>query len=291
MNALINSIDHLSQLPTLAQKHQIFHAIETIIEHPSIDSTVIISQILPHVFALLKDELPKEEFYAVHILTVISKKCLASRQAVFEMAEYLMTQLKENYQLFHDELNTIVEMYGDVLSLASDATKEKIIVVENDDNDDDNEGEGEDEVEKNISVQHKTSNSSLFSRFPSLLTRSQSNTDVGNDDDDNSSTHSSSRPNSLNMIQTSPKSSSSSLLSLLSSKHRSRDDLSQLSSASPPPPDFPYEATPDFIRLLRRKTDLHFEAQAFLRLLASNSGPDFDPEHHISDFIVHFAEW
>ena len=257
VKALVNSIDHLNELPSLAQKHQIFHAIETILAHPSMDSTIVISQVLPRVFILLKNELPKEAFYAVHILTVISKKCLASRQAVFEMAEYLMVQLKANYQLFHDELNSIVERYGDVLSLISD--KENILVVEREE-------------------------------------EAKEGQDKEGGDDDNSSTssaHSSPRPNSL--VNISPKSSSSSLLNLILSAGRSTDNLSQLEHCPPsplPPPDLlPCDVLPDFIHLLRRKTDLHFEALGFLRLLASSSGPDFDPEHHISAFIVHFAEW
>ena len=59
----------------------------------------------------------------------------------------------------------------------------------------------------------------------------------------------------------------------------------------PPPPDLPYEVLPDFIVLLRRKTDLHHEAKCLLKLLAASSGPDFDPDHQISVFLSNFTEW
>jgi hypothetical protein len=284
VTALINSIENLGKL-SLSQKHQIFHAIETIIDHHVMDSEVLINEILPHVFNLLKEEVPKEEYYAVCILKRITLKCFEKRHAVLEMAEYLMEQLKTNYQLFHEELFKLVEKYGEVLGMTTVVKSEasgdtgnggrnmigpgmiqrkqsiilsKGIIV------DESEQEKE-SVESQTNVL-RSSSSSLLSLLPAVITRTISSSSIKNEDGGLSRS----------------KSSSSSLLDLM---------LPSPSKTSTPPPDLPYEVLPDFIALLRRKTDLHNEAQKFLQMLAASSGPDFDPDHNISVFLSKFSEW
>lgn len=220
VNAVINSIESLSGIQSRSQKHHIFNAIETIIQHPSIDSETLSSQILPHVFTLLKEELPKEDYYAVSILMIISKKCTKSRGVILDMVRHLMEQLKSNYKLFHDELNTLSDKYGEILE--SDNTQPQ---VERQDSD-----------------------------------------------------------NSLSIFR---KISSSSLLSSLKSSSKSKESLADLENSSM----LPVDVLPSFIELLRRKTDLHAESIALIKYLASFSGPNFDPHHILTDFLVNFAEW
>ena len=292
MGALINAIENLEALPTLAQKHQIFHAIETILDHHVMDGKVLINEILPHVFNLLKEEVPKEEFYAVCMLNHIAKKCVESRKAMFDIAEYLMEQLKANFKLFHDELFDIVDKYGEVLSITS-FQEAVVITTESTSSDNDANGEyieaGETQVhsitlnsESNMVAETDSetittnershSSSSLLSFIPSVISRTISSSSVNSDKE------------VISMPRRNSWKSSGSLLDLVLPTHHE-------APPSTPPPDLPYDTLPNFIKLLRKNTDLHYEAENFLKFLSASSGADFDPDHHISAFLSNFSEW
>ena len=216
VGALINAIGNLGRLPALAQKRQIFHAIETILDHHVMDGDVLINEILPHVFNLLKEEVPKEEFYAVCMLNHIAKKCVESRKAMFDVAEYLMEQLKTNFKLFHDELFDIVDKYGDVLSLStapakpsesdkalgreagsrySTLTRRQTIRVVNQDEKDSTETEKD--TKAVTPPLRNSSSSSLLNLLPSVITRSLSSSSMKQENDKMSRSNSMKSSNSL----------------------------------------------------------------------------------------------
>jgi len=309
ISALVCSIDCLRDDSFMAsRKHHTLQAIEVILDHPAIDSSVIISEVLPHVFCLMKDELPRDECCAVHILTSISKKCSTSRNNLLEIAEYLITHLKENFQVFHDELNRIDEQYGELLK--GDIRKKTATGDENGSDDEVDEVDDEvvdalDEglemnrevsVEKepkvmvelspspqSVTVQKTKSSNTLLRLIPNAISRTMSSLSHKNDDN-----------SSQTFTPTLHKSSSASLLGLLPSR---TSQGSLVDGHTPSDKSFqnftglPYNLVPEFIQLIRHRTDLHFECLSFLRMLSAASGPEFDPKHIISDFLAKFATW